>query len=134
MMLFVELQYFDRETLTKIRWQMLVNSADGTRWVEWTPELSRLCEQPDLTLIGPQHLSWIEVAKLANSANGRQVVLVGDSEFTLGLSTLPLDFAMHELLAFLPWSTQDGARQTEEAGTRRPKPEYKRTMPLGIHH
>lgn len=133
MMYFVELLYFDRETLTRIHWQMQAWSIDGSRWVEWTPELSRLCEQPDLTLIGPQHLSWIEIARLANAADGRHVVLVGDSEFTLGLPTLPLDFAMHELLAFMPWSSQGW--RGKEAAAGRPQPEeYTRTVSLGIHH
>lgn len=104
MMLFVELQYFDRETLTRLRWKMLADATDDVRWIEWTPELIRLCERPDLTLIGPQYLSWIEVAKLANLATGQQVVLVGSSEVTLGLQVLPLDFAMHELLAYIPGS------------------------------
>lgn len=131
MMYFVELLYFDRGALTKIRWQMKEDSTDGSRWIEWTPEISRFCERPGLTLIGPQYLSWHEVARLANAADGRPVVLVGGSKFTLGLPTLPLDFAMSELLAYVP---QGGTRRGEEAGIGKPEPEYKRTMPMGIPH
>lgn len=134
MIFFIELHRFDRDALAKLRWKMLADSTDEVRWVEWTADLSRICKQPDLTLIGPQRLSWIEVAKLANSAAGQQVVSVGDRQFTLGLQTLPLDFAMHELLPFIPWSTQGRAHQPTAAETsaKRQELDFKRTIPVGF--
>lgn len=103
MMLFIEFQNFDTETLVYMNRKMRAASIQGDRWFEWSPALGALCEQPDLTLIGSQRLSRGEVALLANASRGQQVVLVGDCQFTLGLPLLPRDFAMHELLGFIPW-------------------------------
>lgn len=128
MMFFIELQYFDKETLNRLRRKMLAESTNGARWTEWTPTLSLICEQPDLTLIGPQHLSWGEVAMLANAANGRQVVLLGDCQFTLGLQVLPQDFAMRELLAIMPWSAQGKAGIPSNGA----ESDYKQTIPLRL--
>lgn len=132
MMFFIELQYFDGEDLTKIRRKMLADSIDDVQWVEWTAGLSSGCKQPDLTLIGPQHLSWIELAKLANSAAGQQVVLVRGNQFELGLQTLPIEFTMLDLLAFMPWSRQERAQQfaAAKAYSKNFALDYKRTVPV----
>lgn len=126
MLFFIELRYFEREAINELRRKIFLESTEDVRWVEWLPSLGLICEEPDLTLIGPQCLGWGELSWLANAANGRQVVLIGSSKFTLGLQALPQDFTMHELYALMPWDTQ------ERANVLFPHPEldYKRTMPL----
>ena len=132
MMHFIDFQCFDSDVLPVLRHRIREESNEYNRLIEWTPKLGFICKHPDLTLICAQFLSWPELVKAANTAKGRQVVLLGDKiPITLGLPMLSSGFSTQELIALIAPADLENRKRTSP---RRPpntyEPDYKCTMPI----
>ncbi len=54
------------------------------RWLEWKPEMKRIVETPDLSIISARNMRILELNKVINAASSTNIILYGGGARSLG--------------------------------------------------